>query len=149
MSATSLPQLQTALITRLKATSAFLSLVVGVYDDVPERPGYPHVVYDDPFESPDRFFGQNGHDVIWIFDVFTQDGSRDKATPGHAGFSQGLTIAEALLEALAIEDPANWVTVAGHDVVDMDVISVHAVRETDGVTRRVEITMTATLEDTP
>lgn len=148
MTATALPQLQAALITRLKATPAFMALVSNVYDDVPEKPTYPYAAYDDPFETPNRYFGQGGHDAIWIFDIYTQDGSRSKTTPGAAGFKQGVTIAEALLDALGIEDPSNWITVDGHDLVDIDVVSVHCSRESDGVTRRTEITMSATLEVT-
>jgi hypothetical protein len=42
---------------------------------------------------------------------------------------------------------SNPLTVEGHDVVDVDVLTIDCTRETDGKTRRVDVTIVATLED--
>ena len=121
------------------------ALATGIYDAVPQTATSPYVVFDEPLEVPDRAFGQGGHAVNFILVVFTQDGTRDKSGRGTSGYAQGFAIAEEICAALTdTDDP---LVVDGHDVVDVDVESIVGQREDDGVTRRIEITITATLED--
>lgn len=147
MSYTALPQFQVAVVQRLNGSSAFMALVTGVLDDVPANQAFPYVCYDDPFEVPNRTFGQNGHDVECLLSIYTRDGSDAKAGRGTAGFKQGHAIAEAAL-ALLTDIEGNPLVVDGHDVVDVDVISIESFRETDGKTRRTDVQIGGTLEDT-
>lgn len=156
MTRTALPQLQVGLVALLRATTAFTALLGGagtlarLYDAVPEKPTYPFAVIDDPFEIPSRTFGQDGHEQTIVLSIYTQDGSATRAGTGAAGFRSGLLIAQ---EAITAVVPAGVdttpLTVAGHDVVSADVVSVEAFREDDGITRRVDITFAVLLEDSP
>jgi hypothetical protein len=146
MTWTGLPQLQAAVFARLRGDAAqLMKLVTGVYDDVPELKPYPYIVFDDPFESPDRTFGQGGHESSFMLTIYTQDGSATKAGTGSAGFKQGMTIADRALALLI--DEANPLLVTGHDLRDLDVDHLECVREPDGITRRIDIFFTAFLED--
>lgn len=146
MTYTALPQLQTAIVARLTGNAPFMALAKAVLDDVPPTQTFPYVAFDDPFESPDRTFGQNGHDATCVLSIYTRDGSDARSGTGTAGFKQGLTIAEAAL-ALLTDIENNPLIVSGHDVVDVDVISLESFREPDGKTRRTDVIITATLED--
>lgn len=140
-----LPQLQQAVVTRLKASAALAALITGVFDAVPEQQQYPYVVFDEPFELPDRTFGQDGHESSFVLSVFTQDGSTTLAGKGSAGFKLAGQIVEIILSELI--DLDNPLVVAGHDLVDLDVVSIEYAREADGITRRGDINLTALLED--
>jgi hypothetical protein len=145
MTRTALPQTQVGIVTLLKATPAFLTLVRGLYDAVPETPTplFPYAVIDDPFEVPDRTFGQDGHEQTFLLSIYTRDGSATPEGTGAAGFRTGLLIANEAITALM----DSTLTVGGHDVTDVDVVSVECFRETDGITRRCDITFTFRLED--
>lgn len=147
MTFTGLPHLQAAIVTRLRMSADHMSLVTGVFDEVPQLPKYPHEVIDGPFETPDRTFGQNGHECTVTLSVFTQSPSTTASGTGKAGWAVGLTIAESAL-ALLTDLENNPLTVDGHDVLDVDVVSIDCVRETDGKTRRVDVNLIVSLEDT-
>jgi hypothetical protein len=144
---TALPQLIAAVVARLRANAALTQVVAGIYDETPAGAvSYPHIILDEPFETPDRTFGQGGHQASLTLSILTQSPSTTKAGTGKAGFTQGLAIAElALSELTDIE--SNALTVDGHDVIDVDVTNIDCTRETDGKTRRVDVTIIATLED--
>jgi hypothetical protein len=147
MTFTALPQLLAAVLTRLRAAPELTQLVSGIYDEAPAGAVlYPHVILDEPFETPDRTFGQNGHQTSLTLSIFTQSPATTKAGTGKAGFTQGLAIAEIAL-GLLTDIESNPLTVEGHDVVDVDVLTIDCTRETDGKTRRVDVTIVATLED--
>jgi hypothetical protein len=144
---TALPQFLAAVITRLRACAPLTQLVTGVYDETPAGAlAYPHIILDEPFETPDRTFGQGGHQASLTISIFTQSPATAKAGTGKAGFTQGLAIAELAL-ALLTDIEAEPLTVEGHDVVDIDVVNIDCTRETDGKTRRIDATIIATLED--
>lgn len=146
MSASALPQLQTAVIARLRGTAAYMSLCTGgIQDHIPQTKRYPYGVYDEPFESPDRTFGQGGHSCLFTISVYTQDGSATKQGSGTAGFELGLAIASLVVAAL--DHMTNPLVVEDHDVVDVDVVTISTEREDDGITRRVDVLMQALLED--
>jgi hypothetical protein len=146
MTFTALPQFQTAVIERLRSSAEHMQLVTGVYDEVPSRVTYPHEIVDEPFETPDRTFGQNGHVCSLMISIYTQSPATTKNGSGKAGYVPALLIAESAL-ALLTDLEGNPLTVDGHDVVDVDVENIDCTREADGKTRRVDVTITATLED--
>ena len=148
MTYTALPQFQAAVITILRLDDVFMALVTGVFDEVPATPRYPHVIVDDPFETPDRTFGQNGHSCSLTLSIFTQSPSTKKLGAGKGGFGPGLEIAESALALLSDVERAP-ITIDGHDVVDCDVLSIDCSREADGLTRRIDVTLIALLEDAP
>ena len=113
MSFSSLPDVQPAIYQRLTGNVPFMALVKNVYDEVPEKAIYPYLVLDDPIETPDRTFGQDGHTVTYQLSIYTQDGSRTKAGTGTAGFLPGLTIARAAL-ALLIDIENAPLVIAGY-----------------------------------
>jgi hypothetical protein len=148
MSYTGLPQFQAGLVTKWRATAALMAMLKGgLRDDVPQTKVFPYAVIDDPFETPDPTLGQGGHLSQLTLVIYTQDGSVGKAGVGSAGWLVGLQIAE--LAAAAVTNIADPIAVAGHDVVDVDVVSIDGSREPDGVTRRTELTLQAMLEDAP
>ena len=119
MTFTALPQFQAAVIQQLRNSAEFMQLASGVYDEVPARVAYPHAIVDEPFETPDRTLGQNGHSCSLLLSIYTQSPSTTKAGSGKAGFAIGLELAELALSLLTDleNDPLN---VDGHDVVDID-----------------------------
>lgn len=151
-SAAAMLALQTAVITRLKASYAVTALVAAsaIYDAVPQDAPYPRVVWDEPSEIPDRTFGQNGHEITFRLTVQTQDASPTAARSGSAGFKCGLEIAEAVLAAIggAYPDPEGFepLTFDDYDLVDLDVLGVNAAKLDDGVSRDIDITCVAFLE---
>jgi hypothetical protein len=140
-----LPQLQASTIARLKASASLMALVHGVFDAVPQQQAYPYVVFDEPFELPDRTLGQDGHESSFVLSVFTQDGSMTKLGKGSAGFKLAGEIVEIILRELI--DYTNPIVVEGHDLVDLDVVSIEYARENDGITRRADVNLVARLED--
>jgi hypothetical protein len=147
MTFTALPQLLAAVMTRLRAAPELAQLVSGIYDEPPAGAvAYPHVLLDEPFETPDRTFGQNGHQTSLTISILTQSPSTTKSGTGKAGFTQGLAIAEIVL-GLLTDLEGNPLTVEGHDVVDVDVLTIDCTRETDGKTRRIDATIVASMED--
>lgn len=149
MSGTALLAVQSAIVTLLRGTAAVTALVgQRVYDAVPQGTPFPYIAYDDAFEVPERTFGQDGRLSSFTLSVYTQDGSATSATSGAAGFKAALLIADAIVTALVNPTGAPLVSVTGYDVVDVDVDTIERVLEADGITRRVDIHGTATLEAT-
>lgn len=146
MTFTALPQLASAVVGALRADVAFMQLVTAIYDEVPPGARFPHIVVDEPFETPDRTFGQNGHQSMVTLSIFTQSPSTTKSGVGKAGWESGLLIVEAAL-ALLTDIEGAPITVDDHDVVDIDVVSIDCTRDTDGKTRRTDLVLMATLED--
>jgi len=145
MSYTGLPQFIAATIGRLRGDAALAQLVTGVYDEVPSTARPDYIVVDAPIETPDGTFGQNGHELTLVLSIVTR--SPLAATgAGKAGFVVGLAIAERAL-ALLTDLEGDPVAVDDHDVSDVSVVSVVCVRESDGLTRRVDVTISANLED--
>lgn len=145
MSFTAIPQLQRAIVARLRGSSEVMALVTGVFDAVPQGQKFPYAVFDEPLETPNDHFDLRGHAVSVLLVIYTQDGQLTKDGRGRSGFTEGLTIAEAIGGQLTdLEDP---VVVDDHALVELSIESVNCAREDDGVTRRCELTLTATLED--
>lgn len=146
MTRSGLSALQPSVVTRLKASIALNALVQGVFDAVPQQQPFPYVVFDEPFEVPNRYLGQDGHDITFTISVFTQDGSTTKLGKGSAGFKLASQIVDIILDELTNLDTP--IVVDGHDLVDVEIISIEYTRETDGITRFANVNLMATLEDT-
>lgn len=65
-------ELQTCVTTRLLANSDFMALATGIFDDVPELQKYPYVSYSSHTEVPWLAFGQNGADVLFLMDIWSE-----------------------------------------------------------------------------
>jgi hypothetical protein len=148
MTFSALPQLLVAVIGVLRGDATLMQAITGVYDEVPQSPVYPYVVVDDPFETPNRTFGQNGHDLTVTISIYARTPATTVAGSGKVGFLSALQIAEQAIALLA-DLEGHPIAIAGHDLVDADVLAVEAFRETDGKTRRVDITFTYTVETSP
>lgn len=148
---TSLPAVQAAVIAKTRGDATLMAMISAIVDEVPQSQSYPYVVYEDPFEIPDRCMGQDGFEAHFMLIVFTQDGTPLKSGAGYAGFKTGLNIAARLAtlitDIFAVVVPK--ITVTGFDVVNADVESVEAFREADGITRRIEMKFIMQLEDNP
>jgi hypothetical protein len=146
MSATALPQLQTAVVARGRQNAAVTALVTGIFDAVPQGQKRPYVVYDEATELQNRSLGQGGHLIALTLSVYTQDAAPTSAGRGSAGYAQGLAIANLLAADLTdLDEP---LVVDDHDVVDVDVESIDCLRDDeDGTTRRVDLMLMVTLED--
>jgi len=141
-----LPALVSSVLTRLRGDATLTGMVSGIYDEPPAAPGFPYVVIDDPFETPDRTFGQGGRAATLIVSVFTQIPATSKSGSGPVGFTVGLTIAQQVC-ALLTNLIGNPITVDGFDLVDADVESVEGFRLTDGKTRRIDVVVSFALEE--
>lgn len=147
MTATALPQTQTAIIARVRASATIPPLITGVFDAVPQGQPYPYVVYDEATETHNRTFAQDGHIIVATLSIYTSDAAPTKPGRGTSGYLQGLTIANALAAELTdLDEP---LVVDDHDVVDVDVDAIDAAREDDSATRRIDLTLIVTLEDAP
>jgi hypothetical protein len=145
MSYSGLNPTQLAVVQRLRASAAIASRVTGILDAVPEGQAFPYIAFVDPSEVPNRYFGQNGHLVVFSLEIVTQDGSRTPEGRGSAGNREGGEIVELVVNELT--DLSNPILVEGHDVVDVDIESVVVSVDDDGTTRRHQLTFTAELED--
>lgn len=144
MSLTSLPAFQQAMYTALTSSSGLTALVgSAIYDAVPQSPAFPHVILGDNDESPNLYFGQDGHDLLALVLVRTRDGSTDAAGVGSEGFGAGQAIVAEVVAALR----GSVLTIVGYDLVDVEVDSVSAIREPDGITRTHEVRFRATVEE--
>ncbi len=148
---TALTPAQTAVIAKLRGDATLMAMISGVMDEVPQLQAYPYVVYEDPFEIPDRCLGQDGFEVHFTMSIYTQDGTPTKAGIGYAGFKTALGIAARmtilLTDIFAVVVPK--LTVTGFDVVDADVESTEGFREADGISRRFDVKYILLLEDNP
>ena len=147
-------ELQAAVVQRLRATAAVTALVPAarILDAVPERETFPYLVFDGPFSTPDRTFGQDGREISFTLTAFTTDGTERIAAgaSAQAGYRPGMAIAAAVVAALTGGYPPadGWtpITVAGFDLTDLEVLMVQGSRANDGVSRQVDMTFVATLE---
>lgn len=146
MSFSGLPQFVAAVIGKLRSDAGLAQRVTGVFDEVPKAVTGNYIVIDEPFETRDGSFGQNGHDVQCTISIVLQSPASSKLGRGKAGYLEGLSIANDVL-ALLTDIENNPLEVDDHDVVDVDVVTVDSTRESDGITRRVDVTISATLED--
>ena len=129
MTVTSLPQVQQAIYGRLMGDRPFMASVTGVFDAVPDGQAFPYIVIGDATEVPDRTLGQNGHQVTGFITVYTRDGAAVVGRTGSAGYATGLAIVSAAIELLTNEDGDDPLSVDGHDVVDVSVVSIDTSRE--------------------
>ncbi len=69
---TSLPELQTAMYTKLTGDTTFMALVTGVFDygAVPQNQPYPFVSIGNGTEGPNNAFGTRGYDAIIQLDIW-------------------------------------------------------------------------------
>ncbi len=141
-SATALPQVQRAIFETLNGDTFYRSLAA-VYDDVPEGAPYPYTTIGEAIETPDRTFGQGGHQVLVTLSTYTKDGSQDAAGVGTAGFSIGLAIVQKQTELL-VETP---LLVEDFDLIMVEVETIETSRAADGVTRIVDARYRLWLED--
>lgn len=114
--ATALRPLQSAVYTKLAASSALTALVSGVYDEVPEPAPYPYVSFGAITETTDDAHDRQGLDVtvtihVWskapgmgeAYDVFAAvDAALDRVSLAVAGFTD---VSVRLDQAEAVKDP--------------------------------------------
>src|SRR6185436_11082413 len=99
MSAVGLVPLLEAVVERLRATEAFTSRC-SLFSKVPQQQTYPYARIEDPYETPDRTFGQGGHRGVFHVTIFTNDGSPAKRGSGTTGPKPGLEIAAIIITAI-------------------------------------------------
>lgn len=137
---------QRSVIERLRACVDLMAIVSGVWDAVPVKATLPYIVYVSAVETPNLYFGQNGHLTDVTLQLYSDDGSSTRAGRGNAGFITSYEITEIVLRELTDVDTP--LVVDGHDLVDLSLIGVYVTREgNDKESRITEIAFTAELED--
>ena len=127
----SLP-LQTALFAALTAPGVLPAVVGGrVYDEAPQNAATPYVSIGDCQVLPDKAECVDGYICHPIVDIWST----------YKGFAEAKTIAASILAKLD-EQPEN-LTVAGFNVVVLEIENYMPLRDPDGVTRRVSLTFRA------
>ena len=72
MTQTSLLEVQTAMVTKLKANTTLTSIVTGVFDwgAVPENQAFPYIAVGDNTEGPDNTFGRRGYEATCTLHIW-------------------------------------------------------------------------------
>ncbi len=147
-------ELQKGMVTALRANVALTALLAslrpsaidtGIFDAVPQPGVFPYIVVGEGTENGEPTFGKDGHRVFAAVEVWSSDGETSPATTGAAGYRQALSVAD-LVTACVMDDA---ITVAGHDVAVIGVLSVEKQRndETPPYLRTVITTFDVLLED--
>lgn len=71
---TALPELQTAIYTKLKGDSTLSGLIQGVFDEgaIPENQAFPYIAIGDGTEIPDNTFGRRSYDVTMMLHIWSE-----------------------------------------------------------------------------
>ncbi len=147
-------ELQKGMVTALRANTALTTLLAslrssssdtGIFDAVPSPGIFPYIVVGEGTENGEPTFGADGHRVFAAVEVWSSDGELSTATTGAAGYRQALSIAD-LVAGCIMDDT---ITVSGHDVAVLSVLSVEKQRndETPPYLRTVITTFDILLED--
>lgn len=146
MSATAIPQLQTAMYAALTAAGTVTSKVTGVFDAVPPNQPRPYVALGDFTELPNKTFGNNGHELTGTLHIYDQDGVAFNGVAAK-GNARSAAILEAVITALeAMPSDA----VQGHVLVDCEYEFGEPMREPDdngGMYRHIPARFRVKLED--
>ncbi len=134
-------QLQAALTAALKATGVLPPVAnvspvryPGVYDQVPVSADYPYVSLGDCQILPDKAGCIDGVEAFPIVDVCSRSG----------GYGEAKKIAAAVLAKL--DDQPENLNMAGFTVVVLELESYQPLRDPDGLTRRVSLTLRALIQ---
>lgn len=100
MSTTAAWDLQKAIVGALKANTALMALVSGVFDEVPQDTPLPYVVVGKVTETDAPSFGEDGHELFPEITTWTEDGTDRTGNSGASGFKQGLAIADLVKSTL-------------------------------------------------
>lgn len=126
-------ELQKAVVDRLRADSAVTALVgQRVYDKPPPAPVFPYVSIGPEDSVPSRADCYDGNEVTLQLDAWSRA----------VGFGETKRIAEAMRAAL---DDAP-LTLAGHRLVDLYTESTRVLRDPDGETSHVALSVRALTE---
>lgn len=150
---TAMSAVQQGMYVVMTTDSALLALLPNgadaIRDSVPKSPSYPLLVIGDAVEVPDRHIGEDGHEVLFEVSIYTQDGSTAARTVrgGTTGFRAGLEIMARLHELIVGDAVGNRaLTVTNFVVVDADVDFSQTGRDTDGITRIIDVRYRLRLE---
>lgn len=150
---TSLPEVQQGIFTALTNDATLTALLAGgdgVVDRIAATPKHPLVVIGDAIEVPDRTMGQAGHEVLADVVVYSKDGSTDRRGVGSKGFKTVLAIFDRITYLLVGDvSGVRTLTVSGFAVVDVEVDFAQTSRDTDGLTRLLDVRYRLLLEKTP
>jgi hypothetical protein len=126
-------ELQTAIVTKLKADAGVVSVVGNrVYDNVPPSATFPYISLGDSQVLPDKADCIDGTEIFFSIDGW----SRDKRYP------EAKQIGKVIVAAL--DDKP--LTVAGYDAVVFELDSVSYLRDPDGITRHVALSFRALIQ---
>lgn len=124
--------LQSALYGALTQAGVLPAVVGGrVYDEAPQNAQTPYVSIGDCQVLPDKAECIDGYICHPIIDVWST----------YKGFAEAKTIAAAILTMLD-EQPGS-LSVAGFNVVVLEIENYMPLRDPDGITRRVSLTFRA------
>lgn len=124
MSYTGLSPVQQALYAAWSADATLMSMIDGVFDDVPDGALAKYIVIGDGTETPFRTFGKNGHEDAVTVHVWTRDDA------GSAGYKTALAIIERM--TAVIEGQA--LAVGGHSTVMANYEGCETLRSRDQAT---------------
>lgn len=126
-------ELQTAVVTKLKADSGVAAIVANrIYDFVPPDADFPYVSIADSQVLPDKADCIDGTEISFGIDGW----SRSKTIP------EVKQISKAIVAALDDKD----LTVSGYAAVVFELQSISYLRDPDGLTRHVAISFRALIQ---
>lgn len=121
----SIPDMQTAITTLLKNTSAFTGLAGGPFDPAPENTQFPYVTFGNHVETPWLKFGNAGWIVLFIIDIWSIE----------KGFSEAFAI-QTVINGVLVNQPLEGMT--NYHNVAIIPEQTYKQSEADGITRHVE-----------
>jgi len=127
---TALPELQEAIVTKLKADATLAGvngLVTGIFDEgaVPENQAFPYVAIGDGIELPENTFGRRGYIPTMMLHIWSQ----------YVGFKECYTILAQLNELLD-QKPLTLATQTHiYTMYDQS----QAMNDPDGITRHLAV----------
>ena len=119
-------ELQSAIVTKLKADSGVMAVVADrIYDNVPPTATFPYLSLGDSQVLPDDADCIDGTEIVFSID----------------GWSRSISVPECkqLSKAVVAALDDQPITVSGYDVVVFILNSISYMRDPDGLTRHVAI----------
>lgn len=135
MSGSGLTPVQKGIYTLVTAAGAFMALVTGVFDYVPDKQAYPYVTLGDATELAFRVFGNGGHEQTVTLHIWSR--------------ARGFLEAYGILDALITLIETGPLAVLNHTTVLVNFENAVSLRDPDGITRHVAAQFRIIVQDGP
>lgn len=125
---------QVAIYSKLKADTALMALITGVYDDPPDNTAFPYVTIGDAEEAPSNTFGKLTKMITHTINIWSR----------YQGYKEVFDIANRIITVL--DHVA--LTIAGYTHIHTWYRGMTTARVPDGITRGANLRFQVWVEET-